>query len=522
MEQIKEKILIFTQVYNCEEYLTQTIESVLAQTYPHFEYHIIDNGSTDGTRAITQDFAQRDHRIVLHLFEENDPFRWVHSLRSPKETNCKYATTIDGDDWWDPEYLKRLIGFLEENDLDIAITGTVAHCGKDEQILRSIPSPVMLSRQEFANDYPSLWTYPSTCWANIMKLEMLPTWSQEMLRSLTVGYGADTVYMLQCLTSCNRIGIDNSAMYHYRIHPKSISFQYNTRRFDANVVYYEAIRDFLEQHNTFDEEKQNWLKRVHIASMNATLNLLYESSISALEKLTECIRIIDHPLTSYVLTAEFDEKKQWYNLMRAIVSQTGGSVVDKECERRLRKVFQFIAPTCVAAFSVKYIHIYAAEESFWIALITDDRETAVSTLIDWISQGKYTEQFDLGKLLNSLIPDGFLLKDESDTQFFKMYAESCRMILKNDLDSALEQMTGILLENDDLYAEDRYLKLYLSIAALQNQISAFLYGNIRLAYLYFDQGKYDECRSILNDLEEMGAGDSDDVVALKKALDEML
>lgn len=513
-------ILICTQVYNAEKYLDQCIESVLRQTYPYFRFVLIDNGSTDRSRAIINRYAAQDKRILPVYFEENmlEP-RWIDAaLKSNVE---EYMTKLDADDWWESSFLERMLEFQEKNELDFAVTGTKCYYEQtnSETVLRELDHPVIMTQREFAQLYPYVWTFPSTTWGSMVKIDLFRKVDFAKVFREVVNYGRDTALMLEYVKQCTRIGIDNSTLYHYRIHPSAISFFYNSARFDSNVGLCGIIRKFLESHNAFDAEKQEWLKRFHIESMQSTLNLLYESSISIQEKLDECVRIIEHPLTAYVLTVDCDEQKQWYHLMRAIISQTVGGAAAETEEKQLRQILQFIAPACAEAFSLEYIGLYAAELSFWTAMLTNDHETAISAVMDWIDQRKYTKQFDLGKLLNRLIPDGFLLKDECDTRFFSTYAESCRLVLENRLDSALEQMTGILLENDTLYAEDRFLKLYLSIAALQNQIPAFLYGNIRLAYLCFNEGRYDECSSILNDLDEMGAGEQDEILELRRALE---
>ena len=114
------KIIVYTCVYNSEKTLPETIESVLRQSFSSFEFHIEDNGSTDGTRAVIYDYAARDSRIVPHIREKNHTLTGepspVFSFTPPES---EYFTNIDGDDWWEPDYLERLLGFAERFRLDI-------------------------------------------------------------------------------------------------------------------------------------------------------------------------------------------------------------------------------------------------------------------------------------------------------------------------------------------------------------------------------------------------------------------
>ena len=514
------KVTIFTRAYKTEAYLEQCISSVLAQTYDNFEYILFDNGSPDRCGEIIDRYAAVDKRIIPVHFAENQSTRKQDIL---KYATGYYYTVIDSDDWWEKDYLKRLIDFLENNNLDLAVTGTVNYFQENctEKIMRELENSVVMSKQEFAQYYPVFWTFLSTVWGNIMKMSLYEVSDIEWVQNLHIPYGTDTLSMLKYLEHCERIGIDNSAMYHYRIHQKSMSYQYNPRRFDGNVVLTEAMRKFLEQHDTFDPLKQEWLKKVLLNSIDDTLHTLSEAEICVQDKVTECIRILQHPQTVQALTVDCDERMAVFHQLCAIVSEAAGVITRSSEEEQIRTILRYVSPDCADGFALEYRDLYIAEASFWTILMQNDRDGARTKVLEWITRDKYTHSFDLGKLLNHLIPEGFLLKNEQDTQFFKTYAESCRLIFENSLDSALEEMTGTLLENGKLYAEERFLKLYLSIAALQNQIPAFLYGNIRLAYFYFDEKRFDDCCSLLDGLEEMGAGEHEDVLQLRQALEKV-
>ena len=93
------------------------------------------------------------------------------------------------------------------------------------------------------------------------------------------------------------------------------------------------------------------------------------------------------------------------------------------------------------------------------------------------------------------------------------------LILGENYSEALEQMTGVLLERERVYGEEVFLTAYLSVAALENEIPAFLYGKIRLAAFYLDEGKKDACKMILDELSEMGAGEHEDVLFLRAEME---
>ena len=147
-------ISIYTQVYNTKQFLPQCIESVLSQTYQDFEYILIDNGSTDGCKEILEEYARQDSRIRLICFEENRVAPIWMEIAQNSGTG-RYLTVLDSDDWWEPNYLESLIGFLEKNNLDLAVTGAANYFQEAQrsQVMRQLDEPVVFNRRQFARQY---------------------------------------------------------------------------------------------------------------------------------------------------------------------------------------------------------------------------------------------------------------------------------------------------------------------------------------------------------------------------------
>jgi glycosyltransferase involved in cell wall biosynthesis len=108
-------VSVVTPFYNTAPYLAQCIESVLAQTYPHFEYILVDNCSTDGSGEIAESYARRDPRIrllrcdefLLQLANYNRALREIS-----KDSN--YCKIVQADDWIFPECLQLMVQAFEQ------------------------------------------------------------------------------------------------------------------------------------------------------------------------------------------------------------------------------------------------------------------------------------------------------------------------------------------------------------------------------------------------------------------------
>lgn len=100
-------VSVVIPVYNAEKTLARCVDSILQQTYDKWELLLVDDGSTDGSSAICDQYCQKDERITC-ISKENGG---VSSARNVGMTNAsgKYICFIDSDDWIEKEALERLL-----------------------------------------------------------------------------------------------------------------------------------------------------------------------------------------------------------------------------------------------------------------------------------------------------------------------------------------------------------------------------------------------------------------------------
>ncbi|MBE9031290.1 glycosyltransferase family 2 protein [filamentous cyanobacterium LEGE 11480] len=96
-------VSIIVPAYNAASYLAQCLQSVLAQTYAHWELILVDDGSSDATPAIAADFAQRDSRIrIVHQANQGGCAARNYGASL---AHFGWLAFLDADDWWEPTYL---------------------------------------------------------------------------------------------------------------------------------------------------------------------------------------------------------------------------------------------------------------------------------------------------------------------------------------------------------------------------------------------------------------------------------
>ena len=103
-------VSILLCTYNRESLLKESIDSILAQTYQDFELIIVDDGSTDGTRALLESY--KDERIRL-VFQEKNKFYCRTANEAIKLMKGEYLAIANSDDTWHPEKLEKQMQYLE-------------------------------------------------------------------------------------------------------------------------------------------------------------------------------------------------------------------------------------------------------------------------------------------------------------------------------------------------------------------------------------------------------------------------
>lgn len=105
-------VSIITPTYNHERFIGPCIESVLAQSYPHWEMIIVDDGSTDGTWAIVQRYAVRDRRIKAFQQANKGIWSLAETYNFALEQSCgELITVLEGDDTWIQDKLEIQVPF---------------------------------------------------------------------------------------------------------------------------------------------------------------------------------------------------------------------------------------------------------------------------------------------------------------------------------------------------------------------------------------------------------------------------
>jgi glycosyltransferase involved in cell wall biosynthesis len=109
------KVSIITPSHNCSAFISETIQSVLNQSFSDWEMIIVDDCSTDNSVEVIQSFVELDSRIKLIQLSENSGAA-VARNRAIEAAQGRYIAFLDSDDLWLPYKLEKQLAFMQSND----------------------------------------------------------------------------------------------------------------------------------------------------------------------------------------------------------------------------------------------------------------------------------------------------------------------------------------------------------------------------------------------------------------------
>lgn len=231
---MSEKISVIVPVFQVKDYLEGCIISILKQTYKNIELILVDDGSTDGSGLICDQFAHKDERILV-LHKENGG---LSSARNAglDHANGDYIAFVDSDDWVDLDYIRKMYEVCRLHDCDVCQCGIYDAINDDMEIRDSGGVPSIYTPLEFAYAEMSLLSWDCVvCWNKLYKSELF-----KGIRFPEGKIHEDEYTTYKVLNRANRIALLPTRLYYYRRRPESIvSKKYSYKRLDARDAYIE-------------------------------------------------------------------------------------------------------------------------------------------------------------------------------------------------------------------------------------------------------------------------------------------
>lgn len=171
---MEEKIIsIIIPVYNIEQYLRRCIESVMNQTYHNLQIILVDDGSTDCSGCICDEYAKKDTRIqVIH--KKNGGLSDARNA-GLSIVNGDYIGYVDGDDWIDPDMYRAMYEACRTYQADVSVCRYKTISGDnilDGSSHKIVPLSVLQTLDIYINEHTQYIIYNSV-WSKLFKRELV-------------------------------------------------------------------------------------------------------------------------------------------------------------------------------------------------------------------------------------------------------------------------------------------------------------------------------------------------------------
>lgn len=208
------EISIIIPVYNAEKYLNMTLNSVLSQTFVDFEVICINDGSTDKSWKILQEFSKKDNRIKIYTQENSGGS--IARNNGLEKARGKYIAFLDNDDIYHPQYLEILYKNIKETDADVSCCSYIRFEGDNDYIFENKlekDNTQWISKQPFIDKFQKKKKIESLMWTKLYKSELLNNIKfSPLLPAIN-----DMLFNIEVLLSASKVVVSKQKLIAYRI-----------------------------------------------------------------------------------------------------------------------------------------------------------------------------------------------------------------------------------------------------------------------------------------------------------------
>jgi len=254
------KVSLIIPVYNVEQYLKKCLNSATNQTLQEIEIIIVNDGSTDGSLAICEAYANRDSRIKL-ISQRNGGLSAARNT-GIEASNGEYIAFLDSDDWLELSTLDSTYKKAKEENLDIVIYGYKKIDDGNNIIFTNVLDS-SYSHELFKKRIFSAQMSPMAC-AKLYKTDLFKLHDIYF----PVGYYHEDVYTTYKLAFfANKIGVIEQAYYNWLIRNGSISQGVTKKHINDILDSLTELKNFLISNDSFSEYKIEYIRRAYSFSL---------------------------------------------------------------------------------------------------------------------------------------------------------------------------------------------------------------------------------------------------------------
>jgi len=235
-------ISIVVPIYNAEKFLVECIESILRQTYRNIQLILINDGSTDDSLSICNQYKSVDDRVLV-IDKPNSGVSATRNL-GLSVAEGDYIGFVDSDDYIEENMYEELLKRIIEDNSDLcAMTAYTINCLD----IQGIKGRQTLDGLE-ALEYLLLLKFPTSLWASLYSRDII----KELTLNNDIHFFEDFEFNFKVLLNSSRVSMCDKRLYNYRINETSANSQeINDKRMTCLNIYDLIITKIERQNNEY-------------------------------------------------------------------------------------------------------------------------------------------------------------------------------------------------------------------------------------------------------------------------------
>lgn len=255
-------VSVVIPVYNVEDYLRECLDSVLSQTLRDIEIICVDDGSTDNSPDILQEYARNDDRIRIYT-KKNEGVGGASARNlGLSKTVGKYVSILDSDDFFNQSMLEKAVRRAEATNADIVIFGGYEYDEKTHTkrkingILNEgvIPNCEVFSRKDCSDDIFQITQ--GMAWNKLFRRAFLNKYDIEFQK---IKFSDDAFFTFSHLALAERISVLREPLINYRFNSGRNQTDGIANYPDSSFVPYIVLKEFFEKKGMYDEIRKSFI-----------------------------------------------------------------------------------------------------------------------------------------------------------------------------------------------------------------------------------------------------------------------
>lgn len=248
-------------VYNTEKYLVQCLNSILSQSFKDFEVLLIDDGSTDSSPKICDEYSKEDQRIkVIH--KKNEGVSIARQVGIENSTG-EYVTFVDSDDWVSTELLSSFHRIIKNYSPDVVCCDYID--SNNVKHISNIRKGFYNKNQIITELYPILihgvnnQSFPPMLWSKAFKRNL---YKKNEVKNVKIVMGEDGACVRPCIYNSNSIYYSDNFLYFYRINDNSVTQRISPLPWDGPYLVSSHLKNHINYYE-YDMEAQIFRYTIH-------------------------------------------------------------------------------------------------------------------------------------------------------------------------------------------------------------------------------------------------------------------